>query len=270
MIEFKALALVNEINLNKLANHFNIKEKLKWEDPLVLTSNHLTGILQVPEDKKTYIFSYGSLVFINCQHHEITDILNYLSKLDKGLLVQAPFTYIDDYSLQSNPETEPAVNYDYMVTHELKDYHPEILAIVLAKSVALERIEYAINLLLDEIESKIDWLEKGRLNLSDRSLAKISSQVLRFKYNTISYLMLLDKPEITWQSEETQDFFTEMSQLFELEDRYQLIRHKSEILLDVTAALTNLTHAKRGTYLEWLIIILISFEIALTLLDKIF
>lgn len=270
MANFIALALVNEINLNKIANHFGIKKKLKWEDPLILGTNQLSGILQVPDKKSVYIFSFGSLVFINCQHHEITDILKYLKRIDAGLNINSPFTYQDDYKLEINPEAEPAINYDDMVIPELKDYHMEILATVLAKSVALERIEYAINLLLDEIESKIDWMEKGHLNISDRSLSKISSQVLRFKYNTISYLMLLDKPDITWVSEETQEFFSQLSQLFELDDRYESIRHKSETLLDITEVLSNLTHARRGTHLEWMIIILISIEILLSLLEKFF
>lgn len=270
MIEFKALALVNEINLNKFAAHFQIKEKLKWEDPLILESTQLQGILKEPKNKAAYLFSYGSLVCTNCQSHEITDILNYLSKIDKALAVQYPFTYQDDYKLEFNPDVESTITYDFMVTPELKNYHEEILAIVLSKSVALERIEYAINLLVDDIENKIDSMEKGQLNISDSSLAKTFSQALRFKYNTISYLMLLDKPDITWNSEDTLDFFAQMNKLFELEDRYQSVRHKTEILIDITEIFTTLTHAKRATYLEWLIIILIAFEIGMALFDKFF
>ncbi len=268
--EFKALALDNEINLNTLARHFGIEKKFKWEEPLILEKNHLKGILHVPEGKTVYIFSFGSLVCINCQNHEIVDILSYLKKIDPGLNIQSPFTYSDDYQLEINPASATAVTFDYIVTPELKTYHQEIVTTVLAKSVALERIEYAINLLLDEIESKIDRMEKGRLNISDRSLAKISSQVLRFKYNTISYLMLLDKPEITWFNEESQEFFTDMSKLFELDDRYRSIRHKTEILMDITGVLSDLTHAERGTRLEWMVIILIAFEILLSLGEKFF
>lgn len=270
MIDFKALALVNEINLNNIASHFGIKAKLKWEDPLILKGDQLKGILQVPENKSAYLFSYGSLVCTNCQTHEITDILKYLSKIDKVLAVSSPFTYQDDYKLEVNPEVEEVITYDYMETPELAGFHQELIATVLAKSVALERIEYAINLLLDDMENKIDLLEKGSLNTSDRSLAKTFSQSLRFKYTTISYLMLLDKPELTWDSEQAEAFFAKINKLFELDDRYLAVRHKTEILLDVTQILTNLTHARRGAYLEWFVIILISFEIIMNLAEKFF
>ena len=80
--------------------------------------------------------------------------------------------------------------------------------------------------------------------------------------------MLLDKPDITWNSEDAQDFFAQMNKLFELEDRYQAVKNKTEILIDITEILTNLTHAKRATYLEWLIIVLIAFEIIISLVNK--
>lgn len=268
--DLKAFALDSEINLNKIASHFGIEKKFKWEDPLVLEEIHLKGILRTPEKKASFLFSFGSIVCINCLDHEIADILNYLHKIDSGLPIQSPLTYSDDYRIEIVPASEMTFNFDVMVLPELKSYHLEMLSTVLAKSVALERIEFAINLLLDEIESKIDRLEKGHIYISDRSLAKISAQVLRFKYNTISYLMLLDKPEITWLNEETQKFFDDMSQLFELDDRYGSMRHKTEILMDITEVLSDLTHAERASRLEWLIIILIAFEIVLSLAEKIF
>jgi len=269
-VEFNALAPDNEINLNKIAQHFGLKEKFKWEDPLVLNEDHLKGIIRVPEQKAVYIFSFGSLVWINCLPNEMTDFLNYLKKIEPGLNIKSPFTFSDNYKLEIIPQAKPTMNFDSMITPELKSFHQEIVATILAKSVALERIEMAINLLLDEIESKIDRMEKGHLNISDRSLAKISSQVLRFKYNTISYIMILDKPEITWLNEESESFFQNMSELFDLDDRYQSIRHKSEILMDITEVLSNLTHAEKGNRLEWMIIILIAFEILLSLLEKVF
>ncbi len=268
--EFKALALANEINLNSIAGHFGIDKKFKWEEPLVLFDNHLKGIINSPEGKAVYIFSFGSLVCINCQFHEITDILKYLKKIEPGLNIQSTFNFSDDYKLEIGSEQPLSLNYEYMTAPELKNYHREIVATVLAKSVALERIEHGINLLLDAIEDKIDHLEKGRLNIPDNRLAKTSAQILRFKYNTISYLMLLDKPDIAWVSEEAEEFFLNLSELFELDDRYEAIRHKSEILMDITEVFTSLTHAQRGTRLEWMIIILISIELLLSLLEKIF
>lgn len=264
-IKFKAASLCNEINLNHLAKHFGFEKKFQWDQPLFLSSNQLKGILKLPENKSAYIFSFGSIVFLNFEHHEMIDLVDYLKNIEKDLL-NATLDYFDDYSLIVNPQEEFTISYDYMSVPEMKDFYLEIIAVVLAKSTALDRIEVGINILLDDIEDMIHFLEKGHLNISDERLARVSGKILGFKYNTISYVMLLDKPDITWVNEESQNLYNELEKLFELRDRYEKIRHKTETLLDITDVFTGLAHAKRGTRLEWMVIILIFAEILLSII----
>ncbi|CDF58702.1 protein of unknown function DUF155 [Thermobrachium celere DSM 8682] len=165
---------------------------------------------------------------------------------------------------------EMELSYDSIKVNSLKPYYMEIVATVLAKSVALKKIEVDIDNLLDEIENIIVYLDNGKLHLSDNHLAKMSAKVLRFKYNTISYIMLLDKPDIAWKLEDAEEFFLTLSDFYELKDRYEKIRHKTEVLLDITEVFTSLTHAKRGTKLEWMVILLFIIEIIMSILEKIF
>lgn len=267
--EFKALVPGTEIDLNKLAQHFGIPQDFKWEDALILGESYLKGIVREPANKEVHIFPFGSMVFVNCQHHEIMDILQYLKRIEKSLNVTNPFEYADDYLLEV-AEEEPCVNNDRMVTGEPKAYQRSIVATVLAKSVALEKIEIEIDRLLDEIEDIVQYLHQGKLNISDAKLAKLSARILGFKFNSISYIMLLDKPDITWSNEEAAALFTELAALFELEDRYEKMRHKSDTLMDITQVFSSLVHAQRGTKLEWAVIILITIEIVLSLLEKFF
>lgn len=64
---FKAYAVTNEIDLNKIAAKCNIPKKYTWEEPLVLNENVLSSIFNkdVPEGQKILVFSFGSIVFIN-------------------------------------------------------------------------------------------------------------------------------------------------------------------------------------------------------------
>ena len=43
--EFKAIVIGNELHLNKIAPHFGIQRKFKWEDPLLLKQDQLQGIV---------------------------------------------------------------------------------------------------------------------------------------------------------------------------------------------------------------------------------
>jgi len=95
-------------------------------------------------------------------------------------------------------------------------------------------IEERIDAVFDEVGGLIGRLGQGVLELPDRRLARLASSVLSFKYTSISHIMVLDKPEITWDNEEANRFYLTMAELFELTPRYQEIKHKSETLMDVT------------------------------------
>lgn len=266
-LKFKAAALTNEISLAKIAGHFGINRKFKWEDSLVLNESSLKGVLNDPTGKAIYLFPFGSMVFINCEYHETMDAIRYLAQVEKSLEAVTNLGYSDDYEIQITADEQPAINYDYLVTPDEPSYHAEIVATVLAKSVALERIESDTDVLVDEFEEIVALLRKGHLTISDEQLAKISARILGFRLSTISYLMLLDKPEITWVNEEAEALFTELSALFELNDRFDNVKHKTDVLLDITEVFAGLSHSKRGTRLEWAVIILIAIEIVLSLIN---
>lgn len=267
---FKALFLSSEINLSKIARHFGVNQKFKWEDLLRLDETLLKGLLREPAGKTVYIFHFGAMVFVNFEHHQIMDVITYLKQLEKSINTTNPFNFFDDYRLEVTGEEEPSINNDVMITDAWDDGQGEIIATILAKSVALEKIEADIDLLLDDVEEIVGFLEQGKLNVSDDQLAKMSAKILGYKFNTISYIRLLDKPDITWVNENAGQLFTELSTIFELNDRYKKIGHKSETLMDITEVFSGLTHARRGNRLEWAVIILIGIEILLSLYSLFF
>jgi len=176
--EFQAISLSSEININKISQHFGIDKKLKWEDVLILGEDYLKGILKSPSNKYVYIFHFGSIVFINLTHHEIMDIVNYLKKIEKNLNIKTPFEFIDEFSIFVDQNKDVIMNYEDMSVPQMEDYHLEILATVLAKSVSLENVEKGIEILTDEIEDIFELLDKVRLNYSENKLSTIWSQIL--------------------------------------------------------------------------------------------
>ncbi|VBB07658.1 Hypothetical protein LUCI_2923 [Lucifera butyrica] len=265
--QFKAVAVSSEVNLNRLARHFGLNRKYKWEEPFRLRDDTLKGLIKDSTGKQVYIFNFGSLVFVNCQNHDITDVVQYIKKIEKNVTDANPFEFNDDYQLEVNPSEPPVVNNDCLIVEAREEYHGEVIATILAKSVALEKTEFELEALLDDVETVVTYLKKGQLTLSDEQLAKLSGRILGFKFNTISYIMLLDKPYITWINESAGALFDKLAVLFELTDRYESIRQKTEILMDITEVFSGLAHAKRGNRLEWAIIILISIELILSLVQ---
>lgn len=65
-LNFKAFAVTNEIDLNKIAVECNIRKKYTWEEPLLLQDQVLKGILgeEPGKDEKILVFLLGVLFLL--------------------------------------------------------------------------------------------------------------------------------------------------------------------------------------------------------------
>lgn len=266
--DYTGYALRGELDLNKLAARLGISRRYRWEEPMILTPLELRPVADdVDTAERIYLYYFGAVVFVNCPAKTIETFSAGVAPYSEAFRNLASARFHDEYALQINTGSERHITNDSAV---MPDYTPAfsgIICFVIAKSVALERIEERLDQVLDEIEGFITRLEHGWLRISDKRLARMASSILSFKYASLSHIMVLDKPESTWKNEEAYQFYLTMANLFELTERYNEIRHKSETLLDITEVFTSLSHARRASRLEWTIIILIVIEIVIYLVD---
>lgn len=268
-LTFKAFAITHEIDLNKIAVHCGIPKKFTWEEPLILRGEILKSILykDVDDSQMVLVFSFGSIVFINhSTPNEITALLNYLHSFEPDIEVKNADRYSDDYSLHIKETESIELTDEYVVVPEYEDYYPELISTVLAKSVALEKTEEQLGQINDKLETMIDRLEKGKLRIGNKELARTTAKIIRHEYNTLAYIMILDKPDITWTSSSAGEFYDRMLEFFELNDRYKILKSKTEILYNIMDGFSTISHSIRGLFVEWIIVILILFEIVLSLL----
>ncbi|WP_434629642.1 RMD1 family protein [Thermoanaerobacterium thermosaccharolyticum] len=260
-IKFKCYSISNEININNLSKQFGFENKLQWNEPLILQSEQLKNIVNFSNYSAVYIFSFGSIVFLNFADSEINKFLNYVNAIEKNSLNTSK-EYSDEYNLIVAPNGEITIKYNCLSVPKLENRYCYLIATVLAKSTALYKIESEINVLSDNVENIINKLKKSYLKISNETLSKIYGEILSFKYETISYIMLLDKPDMTWEDERSQYIYGELTKLFELNDRYEKINNKTGILLDIVGIFADLSHTKTNVKLEWIVIVLIFVEVA--------
>ncbi len=264
---FTAFALDGELELNRLASHLNITRKYRWEEPMRLNPVTFTPTREL-DPVQVYLYSFGGIVFINAQDDMVARFMDGLEKYTDNIKGRPQLPYREDYRLEVDPEQQQSTGNDAAVIPLFSQFFQDIICLVLAQSVALERVEERTDGVLDEVEGLIARLNRGKMELPDRDLARLASAVLEFKYVSVAQIMVLEKPDTTWNNSEAEKFYLTISTLFELKPRYQEIRHKSETLMDVTDIFSNLSHARRSARLEWIIIILIAFEIIMALYDK--
>lgn len=266
---FRAFSLNGEIDLNKMAAGLGISKRYRWEEPMLLSPVTFT-LIEEPEKEQlmVYLYHFGGVVFVNCPEEVMSRLFTELKSVCDIFRDTPQLKYKDDYQLKIDDSAKPVITNDYAVMPSSSHVFVGIISFVIAKSVALEQIEERIDAVLDEVEEYIELLRRGKLGISDDKLAKLAATILTFKHASISYVMVLDKPDITWDNPGADQLYKTMANLFEIAERFQEIKHKSDTLKDVLEVFTSLSHGQRSSRLEWIIIALIFVEIVLTLFWK--
>lgn len=269
VINYKCYAVTNELDLNKIAALCGIPKKYTWEEPLILKSDILSSVLGtiVAPNQMVHIFSFGSIVFINLVEDDYSRMMKYLKSFKPEIDLNTSTDFNDDFELRIGNVDSLELTDSFACIPEYEPFYSELVAIIIAKSVALERIEFLLGPILDKLDSIIDRLEKGKLRIGEKELAITTAKAARHEYNTINSVMILDKPDITWTNSSAEDFYSQMSEFFELNDRFLVLKSKTDIVNSIISAFTSISHSMRGLFVEWIIVILIIAEVILMLLD---
>lgn len=266
--KLKAWSISKEIDLNALAKSFGIPKRFTWEEPINLYGQILKNLIgeTIRENAAVLLFSFGSVVVLNGEEKWVDQITAYLQDNKCCKLLENWKHFTDDYDLREE-EKEDNCDDSTAYLHVINPYHIELSAVVLAKSVALERNEFQIEQILNRAEGLIERLENGKMRMGDKKLGGMFASVLRHEYDSISYVLILDKPDITWTMNDANDYYENLSTIFELADRYEILRQKTDTLRHVVEGFTAVNHGMRSYIMEMIIIILILVEVVLMLLE---
>lgn len=212
-----------------------------------------------------FIFSFGAVVFVNIAKENQAAIRRSLGKfLEKSIRK----TYEESYTLKKNQDkitvADSGATLPLLGIEEI-----EIAARVLAQSVALDHIEDLTEEILGNIAAMNAELEKsGRFLKNAKPILQFSAQNSNIIQFVISKLSLLDKPDILWERENLETFFSQMADFFELRSRFRNIEYKIGFARDNSEFAITVLSSQRANFLELVIVILILIEIAFYFFGK--
>lgn len=267
MYTFSAYTIAGTCDLARVARTSGFMRKGSRDEPLVLDPASCMPP-HTRTERSVSVYSFGSVVFVNCDEQTMKQFLNWLASLLGGDVDVTSAANCETYRLKIDAVVEEEVANEGVTVKALTEYTIPIVSYVLAKSVALERLEGQVDRVFRDVGGLVGRLGQGFLELPDKKLAKLAAAVLSFKFTSIDQIMVLDKPDIIWDNVDAERLYLRLSSMFELQSRYHDMKHRTETLLDVTGVFSDLSHARRSARLEWIIIILIAFEIVLALLYK--
>lgn len=232
-IIFNTYKVASKLPLLQIAPFFNIKLE-GWKEYIKLNKSDIERILKYSSEKLIYLYKYGCITFVGFNQDEIHMFLDYFRnsfvELDNRLITlyneSHTMTISDDGYIKLWHESEQQFKYNEIII--------DIVANIIAKSTELNKIEAELKVVLDEADLFIGYLKKGRLRANTKKVVSTIAECIRFKYNTIESVRLLDRPPEFNNTIRTRKIFDIFSDYYELTDRYDVLSNRTNVLDSIT------------------------------------
>jgi required for meiotic nuclear division protein 1 len=257
-----------KIEAYQVAESFNIK-KLRAEFRADLHSGSTSELFYFFEDKHRYIyiFDYGVVAFGNYEAVEMSEFLRFIKNYAENWLEN---DINEEYFVEiDNKNQKILVKNDFV---KIPNEDPQSMRIIMlntGQSVALEYYETLTDELLNSTKKYIQELEhKGKLSISKKDLLKFIGRVLNVKNSIVDNLYILDDPNMTWEYEDLNLLNRNLKANFDINTRFKDLDYRLQIVEDNLKLFTDVLNHRESSYLEWIVIILISIEIINALLFR--
>jgi len=142
----------------------------------------------------------------------------------------------------------------------------QVIAEILARSVALSRYEAAVRESYAAMEGWAQGLQRGiKRNAFEAQLRKNLGSTILIQSAMTGRIEIDDKPELLWERPDLERLYLRLEDEFELRERDKVLERRLGLISSTAEMLLNLSDNKHAHRLEWYIIILILAEMAITL-----
>jgi uncharacterized Rmd1/YagE family protein len=215
------------------------------------------------------LYRFGVAVLFGLSPLEEDDILRQL----RTRIIGAREKIHDENAvLESSPNNEGKISPSgTILLGDLSEDRLLIVADALSKSVALGRDEREVSGVLDVVEPFAAKLaSSGRPPFRRRSMLKLVGQALLVQHRLSGRIAVEEKPDALWDRPDLERLYARLEDEYELKERGAALQRKLDLLVETGRALTEIIDTNRATRLEATIIVLIVFEILITIFQIFF
>lgn len=223
---FRSCRISSGIPLGKLVSFFRMQRSNIWKPYVVLGETELALVLKTSTSfRRAYLFEFGCITFVDFEEFEIQLFIEFLTgmvdKIDYAMVAK----FADSHTLEIDDNQEYLPWRTCSQAYHFEDSVVPIISVILAKSVALDKIEKDVGSNLDESEKYIDYLQKGRLRIDRKSLSAFISGFLKFEYESISNIRIYDR-SFSDNNISCKEIYDSLSGFYELNDRFDVLQSK--------------------------------------------
>jgi required for meiotic nuclear division protein 1 len=211
-----------------------------------------------------FLYSFGAVVF--CDMGQAGREVELL-RLRKAALTKGDARIIsEEFTVRETPAARPDVVDGVLVVDQLGPERASMVALTVAQSAAMEYYEGIVDQMFTDTDRFVERLERsGSTSIYTTRLHRFIGAAISTRNEVITVLHLLDKPDVVWDDPGAERIYEELRSEFDLLDRYQSLELKLRSVQDALSLVTDVARDRRLVLLETSIVVLIVFEIVLSL-----
>lgn len=248
------------------AENFSLRELARLH-PRVRPEAH---VLRVPLDDQgniggeAFLFAFGAVVLLDVPRSRRE---GEISRLRQGAARQVPEVVREDFVVRVEPGKAIRIEGGALVVDALTPERAGIVALTVAQSAAMEYYERVVEGLFARTTASVERLERrGSMPLSLRPLHRFIAEAVSTRTEVLGVLHLLDKPDDVWDDPAMDRIYADLRGEFDLTERYEALESKLASIQEALGLMLDVARDRRLFLLELAIVLLIVFEIVLTLL----
>ncbi|ESR49434.1 protein retarded root growth-like [Citrus sinensis] len=213
------------------------------------------------------VFQYGSIVLFNVSEPEVDGYLKIVERHASGLL---PEMRKDEYEVIEKPtlSTWMQGGLDHIMLQFLNIDGIRIIGSVLGQSIALDYYVRQVDGMVAEFTDINRGMEKtGTFTMESKKLFQLVGKANSNLADVILKLGLFERSDIAWKDAKYAQIWEYLRDEFELTQRFASLDFKLKFVEHNIRFLQEILQNRKSDFLEWLIIILISAEILISLYD---
>jgi uncharacterized Rmd1/YagE family protein len=158
---------------------------------------------------------------------------------------------------------------DALVVREISVERVQVIAEILGKSVTLGRYELQIAEAFNAIEPMAHQMRAAPrlLPWRQRDLVRAMGESMLVEHQLVGRAEVLEKPDLLWDNPELDRMYARLEDEYELRERHLALDKKLEVVSRATQQMLELVQTKRSLHVEYYIVALIVFEIAIALIQ---
>ncbi|MGD9624218.1 MAG: RMD1 family protein [Arcobacter sp.] len=220
-------------------------------------------IINLEEDEQIILFKYGVFICWNVKFENIKFFMDFIKNFEINSF-EIPFIEELNYTL----ENEFKINFDTIYLNNLSNISKIAISQALAQNVKLDQFEKE---LLTSIENNssipLQLAHTGKINLTKKEISKKIGELFLVKSKMNLHYDLLDTPEFFWEYPEYENQYEKLIKYLDIKSRVEVLNKKLEVIQELLHVLGDEQKHRYSSFLEWIIIILIAFEIVINIKD---